>query len=224
MSSLATDLCLNPDPFFWESVEQACVDKDVLDVGSNDGGMAELYLVHGCRVCHLFEPSPRLLELSKQRLSSFSNVVYNQVGVSDTYGKLRDVEFAESWVLRPKGEMPELRVSPGAMEFQPELFDVDLIPLDGYAKAEDVGLVKIDVEGYEFRVLRGAEETLRKWKPLVVLELSLYVGKIGDKIPEFIDYLLELGTLRDVQGKLIDADRLVSQFPYHSSCDILVEL
>ena len=222
--SLATDLCLNPNDYFTDEVLWACVGKDVLDVGSNEGGMAEGYLGNGCRVCHLFEPSPRLLELSRQRLSGYSNVVYNQVGVSDTYGRLRDVEFAESWVLRPKGEMPELRVSPGAMAFQPELFDVDLVPLDGYAKAENVGLVKVDVEGYEFRVLRGAESLLKQYKPLVVLELSFYVGKIGDSIPDFIDYLLELGTLRDVHGKLIDADRLVSQFPHHTSCDILIEL
>jgi|DEB0MinimDraft_10_1074344.scaffolds.fasta_scaffold96583_2 FkbM family methyltransferase len=222
-----TDLCINSNEYFWGAIADACSGKDVFDVGSNEGSMARLFLNHGARTCHLFEPSPDLMKLSEDTLSDHDNVFFNRVGVSDKRGKLTDVEFAESWVLRPVGEYPELRPSPGAKKFQPDNFDTSLITLDEYASSVDLhelGLVKVDTEGYDFRVLRGATETLRKWTPLIMLELSLYVGSVGDSIPEFIDYLLELGTLRDAQGKLIDGDRLRSQYPYHSSCDILVEL
>lgn len=222
-----TNLCINPNEYWTQVISNACSGKDVFDVGSNDGGMARLFLGHGAKTCHLFEPSPKLMKLSEENLADHDNVFFNRVGVSDARGTLTDVEFAESWVLRPAGEYPDLRPSPGAKKFQPDNFDTFLITLDEYASAIDLhelGLVKIDTEGYDFRVLRGATETLQKWKPLIMIELSLYVNTVGDDIPEFIDYLLGLGTLRDVQGGLIDGDRLRSQYPYHSSCDIFVEL
>jgi hypothetical protein len=43
--------------------------------------------------------------------------------------------------------------------------------LDSYA-LEDVGFVKIDVEGHELAALRGAEQTLRRCRPLVLVEVE----------------------------------------------------
>lgn len=34
----------------------------------------------------------------------------------------------------------------------------------------DVDLIKCDAEGYEENILRGAEQTIRKWKPTIVVE------------------------------------------------------
>ena len=35
---------------------------------------------------------------------------------------------------------------------------------------QDVDYVKIDCEGYEYRVLQGAEQTIKQWRPVVVVE------------------------------------------------------
>jgi hypothetical protein len=35
-----------------------------------------------------------------------------------------------------------------------------------------VGLIKIDVEGHEMSVLRGAQSTISRWKPSLVLEAN----------------------------------------------------
>lgn len=44
--------------------------------------------------------------------------------------------------------------------------------LDNIKIAEDVvDFVKIDVEGHEFQVLQGAEETLKKYKPTIFIEI-----------------------------------------------------
>lgn len=48
---------------------------------------------------------------------------------------------------------------------------VECTTLDASAHAE-VDFVKIDVEGAELFVLQGAEATLRRWKPLVQLEIN----------------------------------------------------
>jgi FkbM family methyltransferase len=38
---------------------------------------------------------------------------------------------------------------------------------------EDVDFIKIDVEGYEYYVLRGAIKTILKWKPVIIVEQKL---------------------------------------------------
>jgi hypothetical protein len=48
---------------------------------------------------------------------------------------------------------------------------VDTIRLDDLDVA-DVGLVKIDVEGHELAVLRGAEGLVRRWRPTLVVEIE----------------------------------------------------
>jgi FkbM family methyltransferase len=200
----------------------------VFDVGSNVGSLAESFLDNKAKTCHLFEPAPLLMDMCRTRFEGRKNVVFNQVGVSDKPGRLENVDFAESWVLRPQGELPNLRVSPGAMELQPERFDVELITLDDYLKSvgiRSLGLLKIDVEGYEFRVLKGASKLISKLKPVILLELSFYVESLGDSIPDYIDYLLNLDgyVIRDVHGNLVSETRLKQQYPHHTSCDVILE-
>jgi hypothetical protein len=49
---------------------------------------------------------------------------------------------------------------------------VEVVPLDDVTGIDvlDIGLIKIDVEGLEAEVLRGAESTLRRCRPAVVFE------------------------------------------------------
>lgn len=47
--------------------------------------------------------------------------------------------------------------------------DVEMRTLDSYGFT-DVDLIKIDVEGYELAVVRGAEQTLIRNKPIVIIE------------------------------------------------------
>ncbi len=50
-----------------------------------------------------------------------------------------------------------------------ETIHVSMRTLDSFA-LENVGFVKIDVEGHELAVLRGAEETLRRCRPVLLFE------------------------------------------------------
>ena len=47
--------------------------------------------------------------------------------------------------------------------------DVTVVKLDNL-NIDNVDYIKIDCEGYEYRVLQGAEQTVKLWKPIIVVE------------------------------------------------------
>jgi FkbM family methyltransferase len=47
--------------------------------------------------------------------------------------------------------------------------DVRVVRLDTL-NFHDVSYIKIDCEGYEYRILQGAEQTIRRCKPVIVIE------------------------------------------------------
>ena len=89
----------------------------------------------------------------------------------------------DTWVVGP-GMVPMRRL--------------DEIGLDGHA----VDFLKVDCEGYELFVLRGAERLLRRYKPVVVVEQKPgKARKFGLDDTEAVDFLTGLGaTLRDEIG------------------------
>jgi FkbM family methyltransferase len=69
-----------------------------------------------------------------------------------------------------------------------------VMPLDDF-DFKQVDFIKVDCEGFEHRVLAGARSTLKRWKPLVIVEQKPH--KLG---PNFgiagtpaVDFLKELG-------------------------------
>lgn len=82
----------------------------------------------------------------------------------------------------------------GCYAFEPlEFGDTKCISLDSQ-NHEFVDFIKVDTEGSELYVLKGAENTLRRWKPLIQFETNNMCEKIyGIKIEQTIHYLQSLG-------------------------------
>lgn len=71
----------------------------------------------------------------------------------------------------------------------------------------DVGLIKIDVEGWEINVIRGARETIIREKPILMLEIlkgnyDYYIKEITSIIGEF-EVLKRFGSDNDAKSDII---------------------
>jgi len=89
------------------------------------------------------------------------------------------------------------------------VIEVEVVTLDEVlAEAEPPDTIKIDVEGYEFKVLQGARRILREFRPLIFLELHpVVLARWGTPIAEIHGFLEEFGyRIVDLAGKPVAAE------------------
>lgn len=136
----------------------------VCDVGANKGS----YLFWLARWCNrgqviAFEPQPDLAEALIRLCASIG---------------MKCVKIEQAAVCATSGSQDffiPLRHQPGASLIRPEeehaRIRVPTVSLDDYfAKRVPPSMIKIDVEGAELEVLRGAERVLREAAPLIIVE------------------------------------------------------
>ena len=100
--------------------------------------------------------------------NAFGNHLYNVSVVSAAVGAERGVIDFPNPPLNSGGNFGTLAVaSAAAMRPQPTL----MLPLDDLA-APDAAFIKVDVEGFESEVLKGARRTLMETRPVWLIEAS----------------------------------------------------
>lgn len=71
------------------------------------------------------------------------------------------------------------------------------ITLDGYLAEKGINrvdLIKMDIDGYETAALRGAVETLRRHRPVMVMELAPHVlDEHGTSVEELANLMVDMG-------------------------------
>lgn len=139
----------------------------VIDVGANIG---DTLLSLGKRVgpegrAIGFEANPATLQKCQANiaLNAMPQVRVEGVGLGAEAGELGFGSAASG--------------NSGADRFMPDggAITVAVITLDSYIREQGldrVDLIKIDVEGFEMNVLRGADATLARFRPVLFLELS----------------------------------------------------
>lgn len=143
----------------------ACLDEDsnCVDVGAHAGDVLREMLRCAPRGRHVaFEPLPAFAE----RLSrEFPGVDVRNAAVSSAPGRAQFVHVPEA---------PELSGLHDSQHAGGVPIDVDVQTIDTALPADYVPrLLKIDVEGAEVEVMRGAVETLRRHRPVVIFEHGL---------------------------------------------------
>lgn len=177
----------------------------ILDIGANYGQLA-LSIRHFAAdnpiVC--IEANPTLtpaMELARRRIEDCSYViaaVSDTVGVQEltipTFGHVANTGGASldaAFVQGRVSQLEERYKAPHEMRTQV----VPMITVDSLGL--DVPLVKIDVEGLEASVLRGAATTISRCRPIIVMEIMHSSGDAMDLLTT-MDYSFFLPSGHDL--------------------------
>jgi FkbM family methyltransferase len=84
---------------------------------------------------------------------------------------------------------------------------------------DSVNLIKIDVEGYEMKVLRGAKNTIEKFHPHLVIEINHgALQRAGTSAQEIYDFLIAFGyKFRPIDPAMAYKDPQLDILAWHSS-------
>lgn len=178
-----------------EIIEQYLQPNDVfIDVGANFG----LHTVYAAKLVgekgrvFAFEPVAKHLKLLqtnlnlshvRERVEIVSTALSNSAESSLTFYLPPEEEIAVTASLNPDSDnLQEIQVSNTRLDDYWHNID------------REVKLIKIDVEGAELEVLRGAEKLLRRWKPKLLIEVHGFaLPSFGTSVKELREFLSELG-------------------------------
>lgn len=173
-------------------------DSNAVDVGANEGAVLEAIVRIAPAGRHIaFEPIPDLQERLAQR---FPNVDVRCAALADVAEstELFHVLDAPAYSgLRQREDLPagatDVRRIPVRTERLDDIVEDDYVP----------ALIKIDVEGAELSVLRGAAETIRRHRPFVIFEHGAGGADLYGAQPTEVFDLLSNAGLRifDLEGE-----------------------
>lgn len=195
--------------------------KVAIDVGANDGGYTHTLRKAGFKV-HAFEPVPEMFNKMRERFTGDRGVICNNVGLSDVAETIPDVAVLSAWTIAPVGTGGLQKA--GAYKDAPT-FTMRTTTLDAYIGNTPVGLIKLDVDGYEPMVLRGARQTIARWRPPILCEFSLYVELLGTPAKCFINQIFDIGyVIKSMDGKTTCTtwEQVKPEYPYNTSFDVML--
>lgn len=191
----------------------------VMDIGANMGAhtlpMARIVGLDGCVIA--FEP----MDWAQKKLNTnielnlFTNIVVEKIALSNKT-HVGPAGFRASWDkydLTADGVEPE-----EAVTFE---------RLDNYIKTHSllaVDFIKLDVDGFEYKILKGSVETLNRFMPTLSMELGNWtLEQQGDTLEALTNFLHSIGYkfLREEDFvALPDLDAIIREFPNPQTCTI----
>lgn len=152
-------------------------------------GMWSFYVAKKGIMVYAFEPSPKAYKILASRAREYSNIKTFPIalGDRDTVGRLGLVALSTVGTLDR-----EVKNLHGGKTINIEVRSLDSLNLS------NIGVIKIDTEGYETPILLGAEKTIRRDKPRLIIEVHRATGKA-------------LGTF---EGELEKITRILENFDY----------
>jgi FkbM family methyltransferase len=146
-------------------------DSVVIDAGANMG----VFSVFAAKICqegtiYGFEPSSYTFEILSKNTAPYPNVKSTLSGLGDVATQKNILIYPNSTV----GNIMEdsARASFVFKEHIEKSESVKIIKIDDFVEQNNIkkiDFIKIDTEGYEARILNGAAETIKKFKPVIAM-------------------------------------------------------
>lgn len=196
--------------------------KRAIDIGANQG-IYSYALAQLCEIVEVFEPQAWCTEaiVAYSKTYSHNINVYN-VGLSDFNGSLTlHIPTAQSDYAQFVSGLGSLTT--GLASFSEMAGDrigiqVPVCQLDDY-EFEDVSFIKIDVEGHESKVLKGAKNTISTEKPTILIEIEQR-HLDGKPIEQVFEQITELGYEGSFLYKGLIAP--ISEFSYQKNQELFL--
>jgi FkbM family methyltransferase len=190
------------------------------DIGANAGRYTETLLRHGAQKVVAFEPIPSLATALRARFAGESRVEVRQIAMGENTEKREDLSVLNCWTLANKDKTP-LEPSP---DFRGQTFEIWFNFIDsgvfGYPD-----FVKLDADGYEPAILRGAVKLIQAKRPAFLLELSYIPQDLGDSCDRMVYemYVNHRYVFVSQDAKFVCRHHreMLSYFPWNTSYDVL---
>ena len=174
---IATDLALDGirEPKSTKMVQRILRKGNVVvDIGANIGyyALMEARLVGKRGKVYAIEPSPSNLDSLKNniKLNNYENIETYQIGIGDKEGIIK-------MYLSPYSNLNSLILLKNRKII--DIINIRVTTLDNFLKNKKYpDLIRMDVEGYEYRIIKGMRNTLQAKKPLkLFIELHPHIMK-----------------------------------------------
>jgi len=183
--------------FVPKNIMQKYEKRDLIDAGASNGDTAAIFSrEYAFRTIHAFEPENNNYTQLVRNITKFklSNVIPVHMGLGDKKRKVRITSEEGQSHISSDGKQT-----------------VDMITIDEYVRNNNisVGLIKMDIEGYEWHALQGAMKTIKEQRPILLISIY-HTGRDFFEIKPMIE---TLGGYRFMVKKLN---------PYHYFFDTMV--
>ncbi len=152
-----------------------------IDIGCHKGEILDLMIRYAPAGRKFgFEPVPGLFRSLTAKYSGMQEVTLYPIALYDRRGT---TDFQHVVNAPAYSGIKERRYD--GMEVDIERISVETDTLDHIIPGDlKIDLIKIDVEGAEFRVMAGGKETIRRWRPVIIFEFGLGAADFYDAGPE----------------------------------------
>jgi FkbM family methyltransferase len=192
----------------------------VFDVGANIGQTVTTLVGHFPQArIHCFEPFPKSFAALQKVVASYPNVVAHNMGMgAEDSRQSLFVHPGSEWnsMLKVSEDIHRLPNSNNwTFSSAPSPIDVEIATVDGYCrdnKIDHIDVLKIDTQGYELSVLKGAREMLgSKRIRLVFMEMNLVAMYDGQaSFEDLYHHMKESGyKLSGLYDRCFDNDRAI---------------
>tara|TARA_B100001109_G_C18783864_1_gene436687 strand:- start:81 stop:905 length:825 start_codon:yes stop_codon:yes gene_type:complete len=160
----------------------------VIEVGANVGAHSLLIAkqIYPTGFVHLFEPAEYAYKKLNKNLDLNPNLkhytkVYKTL-LSDEVSNFNNVKIRSSWIFNKTKEIEDKMDENlnGKSESLDNLFQ----------NIKKLDVIKIDVDGFDFKVLKGSENLIKKFKPKIFVELNDVQLRInGNSVEDILNFM-----------------------------------
>lgn len=176
----------------------------VIDAGANIGvfSIKVAHDVPGSTI-YSFEPAPKTFAALNKNTGFYPNISCFNLGLGD---EIAEKKFSIWDNFSGSNSIGNLALTSNKFGEADRVEDIEITTIDEFAKnLARVDFIKIDTEGYEANILKGAASTIKKWKPIIAMS-AYHKPNDKEELPRLLksicpDYICELKS--DVEEDLI---------------------